>query len=112
MTTTLTIDVGIIVAALAPTIAILVSAWITHRKLTESHSQIVAVHTLVNDAMTHEKRARLADLQAHLGLLESLMGPEVKGKDLHLVTAMRVHIDVLEKEIEARDVAALEVGDA
>jgi hypothetical protein len=98
-TTIWSVDVGVVVAALAPTIAIIVTAVIAAR----THKTAQHVLTLVNDQMTQEKRARLSILRANLLLLESAAAPTT---DVEFLRYLGNQITALEAEIAGRDKAA------
>lgn len=106
MDTTLNIDVGTIIAALAPTIAILATAWVAWRtaeKNATSHDrQLGDIHTLVNDQMTKEKQARLDILRANRVVLARLVRDEARPDEVEVLGALDAQIAGLEREIVHR----------
>jgi hypothetical protein len=107
METILTIDLGIIVAALAPTIAILVAAMIAKRDAKLTHEQTADIHALVNDQLTREKAERLALLRAQLLLLKR---PPLADEDRDLIMSLESQVAQLAREVEGRDALAAKLA--
>jgi hypothetical protein len=114
--TTLTIDIGVIVAALAPTIAILATAWVAwknaNRHAAASQHQLDDIHVLVNDQMTHEKQARLEVLRAHRVVLKRLLAAQddpPSPDEAEVLAALTIQIETLENEIGRRNMAAARI---
>ena len=103
MTTTLVIDVGLIMAALAPTIAIVVAYVLAAKDARQKDTKLHGIHTLVNDAMTREKRTRLDIMQAQKIVLERVLGDSRSEDDLQLLERMGSRIAALRDEIDHRD---------
>lgn len=110
METTLNIDLGMIVMALAPTIAIVVAAFMAKRDAAKGSEKLDGIHTLVNDAMTREKRARLDDLRAQKVVLEKILGSDMTEEHLSIILGMEEQIERLRKEVLERDRVASKVS--
>jgi hypothetical protein len=103
MDTTLTIDMGVIVAALAPTIAIVVAAWVARKDAKVTQKQAEDIHALVNDQLTREKSDRLALLKAQLLLVKR---SPVTDDDKPLIVSLEEQVERLDREVKGRDAFA------
>jgi len=100
MNTTLTIDMGMIVTALAPTIAIVVAALLAARSAAAQKRATAEVHSLVNDNLTREMRRRLIVLRS---LLVTMSRLDATDADRLVINDLEKNISETDAEIKQRD---------
>lgn len=95
-----------VLTALAPTVALLVAAWLAMRAAKAAkvvQVKVEAVHVLVNDQLTREKASRLAVLRSQYVLMDRLIEGEETEAEVALLKSMSDNIAALSAEIEKRD---------
>lgn len=106
MQTTITVDVGVIMASLAPTIAIIVAAILARLNAKRTEEKLTGIHKLVNSSLTAEMGTRLDLLRAQRVLLEKLIGQSDAHEDTEVLADISAQIRRLTEEIKNRDQVA------
>lgn len=101
-TTTITVDVGLIVTALAPTIAIVVAGYFARKDAKAKDAKIEEIHALVNSDATAQKAKLLAVMKSQRVMM---VGLKLNDTDKMAMTFLDEQIVSLEKEIQAREAA-------